>query len=141
MRKSMTSLSLVIAMVVSIGLAGCGTTEMATGDMETAEADTEPDISWLTKELTGEGVFVQSRGSAGFELRAQETSRLIINSQDIIDAYHYATAREASEEAIEFATAYPSLDVYQRQGLVVIRYTDRAHGLAETFADIMGGTV
>jgi hypothetical protein len=129
-------LSGLLAFVVTT-LGGC----VALQKSSTKEDDAPTDIRWFTDRMTDEGVIVRERGPAAFDLRSDEDVRMILDGTDLIDVYWFEDAAQAEQQAYELANSYPASRVYRRDGLVVVRYTDRAKGLSATLVSIMGARI
>lgn len=63
---------------------------------------------------------------------------MILDGTDLVDAYYFEDQTLAEQQGARLANDYPTSSVYLREGLVVIRYTDRARGLTATMVSIMG---
>lgn len=131
MRK--TALHAGLAALLMTTFAGCITLQTSND-----EDDGPRDIRWFTDQLMEEGIIIRERGPAAFELRATESARMVLGGTDLIDAYYFEDADRAEQHGMELANSYPTSYVYRREGLVVLRYTDRARGIAATIVSIMG---
>lgn len=133
-RKPITALQAGVAILfVVMSLGGCLMLQTSSDEDEGPR-----DIRWFTDELMEEGVIIRERGPAAFELRANESVRMILDGTDLLDAYWFEDQAVAEQQGRELANSYPTSHVYRRDGLVVIRYTDRARGLAAVLVSIMG---
>ena len=122
-----------LAVLVATTLGGCLMLQTSS-----EEDDGPRDIRWFTDALMEEGIIIRERGPAAFELRADDSVRMILDGTDLVDAYYFEDQTVAEREARELANSYPTSYIYRRDGLVVIRYTDRAPGIAATIVSIMG---
>ena len=96
------------------------------------------DINWLTQQLQEEGVFVSPQGPANLNLPAESSSRMILISQEVLEAYYFGDETTAQEEAVRLVNSMPQRDVYQTGRLVAIRYSARDTGLNATLIKILG---
>ena len=124
------------SLLVAVVLAGCATTNVAPStDQEGV------DLGWFTISLQDEGVFVTEEGPANLRFPAQTSRRLVLNNRDVVDVYLFRNEETARARAHEFAGLYFRTDVYLKDALVVVRYTDRDSGLSLTLFELMGITV
>lgn len=117
--------------IVATGLSACAVFRSST-------EDGARDINWLTRQLQDEGVFVSPQGQANLNLPAQSSSRLILISQEVLEAYYFGDETTAQEEAARLVNSMPQRDVYQTGRLVAIRYSARDTGLSATLIKILG---
>lgn len=131
MRKTTLLVSLTALLLTTLG--GCIALQTSSDEDEGPR-----DIRWFTNELMEEGVIIRERGPAAFELRSDDDVRMVLDGTDVIDAYYFEDPARAEQHGMELANAYPTSHIYRLRGLVVIRYTDGAPGIAATIVSIMG---
>ena len=123
-------------LVVLLLVGGCATTNVATPTDED-----RVDLGWLTHSLQDEGVFVTEEGIANLTVPAQTSRRLVLNDRDVVDVYLFRHEEVARDKAHTFAGLYPRTDVYLKDELVVVRYTERDSGLSLTLFELLGTTL
>jgi hypothetical protein len=136
MRQRQNILVAVLTLVAATVLTGCA------GAAKSVDSEsTGTGITWLTRSLQDEGVFVKERGSASVFIPTSISARLILDGRDVLDVYEFRESRYAADEAYEFAERNPGADVFLRQALIVIRYSDRDTGLSQTLNKLLGRTL
>jgi len=118
---------------VAVSLSACTSTNSSLS----SESEST-DIRWLTDNLQKEGIFVSERGSADLNIPAATSSRLVLNSREILDVYGFEKRTAAEAKAYEFANRLPRQDVFLRESLVVVRYSRRDNGLGLTLYRLLG---
>lgn len=119
-------------LVLQLVLTGCA------GTSKVADANEPTDIRWLTNRLHDEGVFVVERGSANPAVAAARSSRLVLNQRDVLDVYEFGQPDRARVIATDFAALYPQNDVFLKDTLVVVRYSQRDAGLNQVLYQLLG---
>lgn len=112
-------------------LTGCTTAHSVSNDSTFS-------ISQLESELQNEGVFVMPRGPANLDIPADQSSRLILNSTEVLNVFEFDSAEQARKHARAIAGAHPRHDVYYRETIVALRQTSRDTGLSSTLRHILG---
>lgn len=112
-------------------LTGCVGTQSVSNDSAFS-------ISALEKALQDEGVFVMPRGGANPGLPADQSSRLILNSSEVLNVFEFASVRRASDQAHSFAGSHPRNQVYLKDRVVAVREGRGDTGLSATLRDILG---
>ncbi len=107
----------------------------------TSIEDMPRDIRWLTVALQHRGILVRERGSAFQELVSDEDARLIIDSQETLDAYVFSSAKLAKEQAFRLSGLFPRQDVFVVDKLVVLRFTSRDTGLTHALVEVLGNPI
>ncbi len=136
MKRRTSIIRILFALLLVAGLAGCATTNVATPTDED-----RADLGWFTLSLQDEGVYVTEEGVADLSIQAQSSRRLVLNNRDVVDVYLFRNEETARARAHEFAGLYFRTDVYVKDALVVVRYTERDSGLSLTLFELMGITV
>lgn len=95
-------------------------------------------ISTLEVALQEEGVFVMPRGPANLDIPADQSSRLVLNSSEVLNVFEFDSAEQAHKHAHAFAGAHPRHDVYYRETIVAVRQTSGDTGLSSTLRHILG---
>lgn len=112
-------------------LTGCATAQLVSNDSTFS-------ISSLENALQQEGIFVMPRGPANLDIPADQSSRLILNSSEVLTVFHFQSEEQAHRQARAFAGANPRHDVYIRDSLVAVRQTSGNTGLSGTLRLILG---
>ena len=115
---------------------GCATTNVATPTDED-----RVDLGWLTQNLQDEGVYVTEQGLGNLSIPAQTSRRMVLNDRDVIDVFLFRNEETAQSRAYTFAGLYPRSDVYLKDELVVVRYTERDSGLSMRLFELLGTTL
>lgn len=136
MRKGKTLAPMIAILGLAIGLSACTTTRH-----NTSEAGETSTVVWLADGLQKQGVFVKEQGEAALDVPAETSQRLVLNGQEVVDVYAFASEDRAWNEARQFAGLYPQNDVYIKDALVVVRYTTHDTGLSLTLFDLLGTTL
>ena len=95
-------------------------------------------ISQLEISLQEQGIFVLPRGPANLDIPAEQSSRLVLDSQEVLNVFEFESDRRASGQAHAFAGAHPGHDVYLKGRLVAVRQSSGDTGLAQTLRSILG---
>jgi len=98
-------------------------------------------ISALETALQDEGVFVMPRGSANLGIPADQSSRLVLDSREVLNVFEFESARQAVDQARNFAGSHPGNDVYQKDLVVAVREGPGDTGLSATLRRILGETL
>lgn len=98
-------------------------------------------ISALEIALQDEGVFVMPRGSANLAIPADQSSRLVLDSREVLNVFEFESAQQARDQARSFAGAHPGNDVYQKDLVVAVRESPGDTGLNATLRRILGETL
>lgn len=112
-------------------LTGCATAQSVSNDSTFS-------ISSLENALQEEGVFVMPRGPANLDIQADQSSRLILDSSEVLNVFQFTSAEQAQRQAHAFAGANPRHDVYFKERLVAVRHTSGGTGLNSTLRRILG---
>ncbi len=136
MKRRTSILRILFALLLVAGLAGCATTNVATPTDED-----RADLGWFTISLQDEGVYVTEEGVADLSIQALSSRRLVLNNRDVVDVYLFRNQETARDQAHTFAGLYPRTDVYLKDELVVVRFTERGSGLSLTFFELLGTTL
>ena len=136
MKRRVSIPRMFLALLLVVGLAGCATTHVATPTDEE-----RVDLGWFTHSLQDEGVFITEAGLATLSVPAQTSRRLVLNDRDVVDVYLFHDEDVARDKAYTFAGLYPRTDVYVKDELVVVRYTERDSGLSLTLFELLGTTL
>lgn len=136
MKKTRSIVFTIILILAISGISACSTSK------NVAEDDSKTrDIAWLTKSLQNEGVYITERGFPNLSIPSVASSRLVLNDRDILDVYRFDRIGEAMSNAYTIANMNPHRDVYRKESLVVIRYSNRDSGLSQTLFQLLGHTL
>ncbi len=119
------------------GVSACTSAKNIAGDQAEEESQTT-DIAWLTKSLQDEGVFITERGFPNLSIQAISSSRLYLNDREVLDVYGFEKIGDAMSNAYTLANKNPGRDVFLKESLVVVRYSNRDTGLSQTLFEILG---
>lgn len=125
-------------MALAVTFSACATTRQNTS---TEEEEQVPAVIWFTDGLQKKGVFVKEDGLPYLGIPADESQRLLLNGREVVDVFVFDDEDRAKNEAYQFAGLYPQNDVYIKEALVVVRYTERDTGLTLTLHDLLGVTL
>lgn len=95
-------------------------------------------ISALETALQDEGVFVMPRSGANPGIPADQSSRLVLNSSEVLNVFEFDSSRRASDQAHSFAGSNPRNEVYLKDRVVAIRQGRGDTGLSATLRTILG---
>ena len=123
-------------LVVLLLVGGCATTNVATPTDED-----RVDLGWFMTSLQDEGVYVTEEGLGNLTFPAETSRRLILNNRDVVDVFVFRNEEMARSKAHTFAGFYSRSDVYHKDELVVVRYTERDSGLSMTLFELLGTTL
>jgi len=98
-------------------------------------------LGWLTTRLQDEGVYIVDEGDPNPTITSNESSRLILNNQEVLDVYDFDRSDRARTVATEFAGVNHGSDVYLKGDLVVVRYSRKDTGLNQVLHDLLGRTL
>lgn len=127
--RRLTQIALFLMTVVL--LTGCASAQSVSSDSTFS-------ISALETALQEEGVFVMPRGPANLDIPADQSSRLVLNSSEVLNVFEFDSIEQAQKHAFAFAGAHPRHDVYHKQTIVAVRQTSGATGLSNTLRRILG---
>ena len=119
------------------GVSACTSAKNIAGDQAEGESTTT-DIAWLTKSLQDEGVIITERGFPNLSIQAISSSRLYLNDREVLDVYGFEKIGDAMSNAYTLANKNPGRDVYLKDSLVVVRYSNRDTGLNQTLFQLLG---
>ena len=112
-------------------LTGCASAQSVSNDSTFS-------ISSLETALQKEGVFVMPRGLTSLDIPADQRSRLLLNSSEVLNVFEFDSAEKAHRHAYAFAGAHPRHDVYHKGSVVAVRQSARDTGLNSTLRLILG---
>ncbi|GMQ80710.1 MAG: hypothetical protein BMS9Abin05_0138 [Rhodothermia bacterium] len=142
--KSTRSIGFALMLILATsGVSACTSSkDLASKDLASksvsAEDSKATDIAWLTKSLQKEGVFITERGFPNLSVSAVTSSRLYLNNREILDVYGFDRVGDAKSNAYTLANMNPQLDVYRKESLVVVRYSNRDSGLNQILFQLLG---
>ncbi|MCH8245490.1 MAG: hypothetical protein IH951_03680 [Bacteroidetes bacterium] len=122
---------------VMSGVSACTSAKNVASDQAEEERQTT-DIAWLTKSLQDEGVFITERGFPNLSIAAISSSRLYLNDREVLDVYGFEKIGDAMSNAYTLANKNPGRDVFLKESLVVVRYSNRDTGLSQTLFELLG---
>lgn len=96
------------------------------------------DITALETALQDEGVFVMPRDGFNPAVPADESSRLILNSSEVLNVFEFTTAGKATEQARIISGTYAGNEVYLKDRIVAVRQGPGDTGLSATLRSILG---
>ena len=121
-----------------VGLSACSTTR---NEVASANENAYRDITWLTDELQGEGIFVAEKGEARSNIIADISRRLLLNGREYVDAYYFENEDTAGAQARIYASSNPRAMVFVRESLIVVRYSDSMSEISTALHRYLGGTI
>lgn len=98
-------------------------------------------INVLEDALQKDGIFVMPNGPANLAIPADQSSRLILNSSEVLHVFEFESAQKAHNQAHAFAGAHPQHDVYLKDLIVAVRQSRGDTGLTGSLRSILGETL